>query len=290
MNSLSDIGIPVVVWLMMLIVGLELTVADFKRVIKFPKAVLVATTSQIIAIPFCAFLLIWLLDPPFYIAAGIILVSASPGGAISNFYVLLARGNLALSVTLTSATTLIALATMPAISTLGFEYFLKDGSDIIVPVGRMILQLVIMLLLPILTGMTFRYFYTEWVSNHRQSTRRLSSIAIVLLISLILFEQRQNLSSDMWQVVTSALLFSGLVMSVGWGTGVLAKMTYTDRFTCLIEFGVRNLAITTIIGIMVFEQSSFALFAAVFFITQLVLVLILIKMFHFWNAKNSGAQ
>ncbi len=276
---LTDVGIPGVVWLLMLVVGLELTVADFKRVLAFPKAAIVATLGQFILLPFIALGLIWLLEPTFYVAAGMILIAASPSGAISNFYTYLAKANLGLSISLTAIATLLALVAMPVITQIGFNYFLGDYEQISVPTMQMIKQLLIMLVLPVVVGMGVRHVWPTLVKQHGLKVRRVSLVAMVVLVALILFEQRGNFGEGIGEVVLIALLFSAMAMGTGWCVGLLARLPPEDRFTLLIEFGVRNLAVTAIVGIMVFGESRFALFAAIFFITQMPIVLILSKVF-----------
>jgi len=121
MEILVDIAIPVVVIMMMFVVGMELSLEDFRRVHGYPKPVLVGTAGQLIILPLIAVLLTLVLDPPRHIVAGMVLVAACPAGAISNFYVYLARANVALSVTLTAVTTILAFVTLPVLTALGFN-------------------------------------------------------------------------------------------------------------------------------------------------------------------------
>ena len=153
MEMLVDIAIPVVVIMMMFVVGLELSLEDFRRIQGYPKPVLVGTAGQLIILPLIAAVLAFILDPPRHIVAGMVLVAACPAGAISNYYVYLARANVALSVTLTAVTTVLAFVTLPVLTALGFKLLLDQQEAIPVPVSDMMSQLFVVLLLSTAAGM-----------------------------------------------------------------------------------------------------------------------------------------
>jgi BASS family bile acid:Na+ symporter len=276
LNLIADVAVPAIVWLLMLVVGLELTLADFRRVLLYPKAVGVATVGQLLLLPLIAAGLIWILQPAPHLVAGMVLLAACPGGAISNFYTYLARANVALSVTLTAVSSLLALVTMPLLMSAGFALFLDRHEVIEVPVGRMALKLAIMLVVPIAAGMALRQWKEPLVERHAQGLRWLSLAALGLLIALILFAQRENLMRDAGPVILAAALFALLDMAAGWGVGVLAGLNVEDRFTFLLEFTARNLAIAAVIGIMVLGRVEFLLFATLFFLAQVPIVLLVV--------------
>jgi BASS family bile acid:Na+ symporter len=114
MDMLVDIAVP-------LVVGMGLTLEDFRRIRACPKPVVVATAGQLLVLPSVASGLAWAVEPVPGIVGGMVLVAASPGGAISNYYVYLARADVALSVTLTAVSTLLAFVTFPLLTAAGFE-------------------------------------------------------------------------------------------------------------------------------------------------------------------------
>jgi len=286
LNLIADVAVPAIVWLLMLVVGLELTLADFRRVLLYPKAVGVATVGQLLLLPLIAAGLIWTLQPAPYLVAGMVLLAACPGGAISNFYTYLARANVALSVTLTAVSSLLALLTMPLLMSAGFALFLDRHEVIEVPVGRMALKLAIMLAVPIAAGMGLRRWKEPLVERHAQGLRWLSLAALGLLIALILFAQRESIMNEAGPVTLAAALFSQLDMAAGWGVGRLAGLNVEDRFTLLFEFAARNLAIAAVIGIMVLGRVEYLLFATLFFLTQVPIVLLVVVIY----ARRSARQ
>jgi BASS family bile acid:Na+ symporter len=276
LSALIDAAIPALVWLLMLVVGLDLTLEDFRRVLRYPRAVTVATLGQLLLLPACAALLIWVQGPEPWVVAGMVLLAASPGGAISNLYSYLGRGNVALSVTLTALSTLLALATMPALTAAGLAIFLQESHPITAPVGRMVGQLVLMMLLPLGLGMALRARRPAWVAAARRPLRALSLIALGSLVALILIDQRQGLAAALGAALPVALPFCLLTMAAGFALGTLARLSPPDRFTLLIELSTRNLGLVAVMGALVLGQVKLVLFATLFFLVELPLVLILI--------------
>ena len=272
---ISNIALPIVLWLLMFIVGMELTMADFRRVLVYPRAVTVATLGQLLLLPCVTGLLVWVLNPRPDIAAGILLVAVCPSGSLSNVYTYLARANVALSVTLTAVSSLLALGSMPLLTTVGFAIFLDQDEAIDVPLARMILQLILLLLFPVALGMSLRRWRNKFVERHGQTLRRLSICALTALVVSIIYNQRQLLGEDLVEIATAALLFSLCAVAVAWIIGVLAGLSREDGFTLMLEFSVRNLAITAAIGITVLGRVEFLLFAAIFLVVQLILAILM---------------
>lgn len=276
MELLVDIAIPVVVIMMMFVVGLELSLEDFRRVHGYPKPVLVGTAGQLIILPVIAAVLAFVLDPPRHIVAGMVLVAACPGGAISNYYVYLARANVALSVTLTAVTTVLAFVTLPVLTALGFKLLLGQQDAIPIPISSMISQLFVVLLLPIAAGMWMRHRWTAWVRRHANLLRQLSMGALVLLIAFIIQDQAENLAAQIGELLLTAVLFTLFAMAAGIvivrGLGLSSR----DGFCFVVEYAARNLAIATVVGASLLGQTEFVLFAAAFFLIQVPLMLVAI--------------
>ncbi|MEA3301742.1 MAG: bile acid:sodium symporter, partial [Pseudomonadota bacterium] len=248
MQILVEIFIPLLIILMMLVVGLELTTDDFRRVRQFPTIVIAASAGQLLLLPTIGIAVAWALEPTSTIVAGMILVIACPGGAISNYYVYMGRANVVLSVTLTAVSTILSIITLPIIAAAGFWLLLKEGEHIDVPVALMIGQLFFLLLLPIATGMWVRRLWPQWVARQASSLRRFSIMALALIILFVIWEQTDNLVSHFKELALSASIYTLLTMLAGWGVGAALKANPADRFTLMVEFSVRNLGIVTVVG------------------------------------------
>src|SRR5437773_2638551 len=132
LKPVLDIGVPALIILTMVVVGLGLTVGDFRRVVSKPGLVAAATVGQLVCLPLIALVLVRSLGLSPSVEKGMLLVAACPAGSMANLYGLLARANVALSVTLTAVSCLAALVTMPALL-IGFQAYLGETSTFVVP-------------------------------------------------------------------------------------------------------------------------------------------------------------
>lgn len=278
LDPIPDLAIPALVWLLMLVVGLELTPADFRRVLSYPRTVAIVSLGQLLLLPACAALLIGVQQPEPWVVAGMVLLAASPGGAISNLYCYLARANLALSVTLTAVSTLLALVTMPALTAAGLALFLEATDPVAVPAGRMVGQLALMMLLPLGLGMALRLWRPGPVATARLPLRGLSLAALGCLVVLVLIDQRDGLGAALGAAMPVALPFCLLTMASGYGLGLALRLPPADRLTLLIELSTRNLGLVAVIGVLALGQVKLVLFATLFFLVELALVLVLIAL------------
>jgi len=259
---------------MMLVVGMDLSLKDFERVREFPRIVLFCTIGQLILLPLLGFTVAWLVEPAPIVLAGIILVAASPGGAISNYYVYLARANVALSVTLTATSTLIAFISLPLWIFLGFNLLLENDETIHLPVGMMVWQLFLLILLPIAIGMWLRHQIPGWVNKWAARFRQLTILALVLLILFITVVQSNNLLFHIRELVLTASLYTLAAMAIGWAMGHSLKLGTDDKFSLIVEFTVRNLALAIVVGSTFLENTELLTFTAAFFIIQVPLLLV----------------
>lgn len=274
MQILVELFIPLLIFLMMLVLGLELALDDFRRVRRFPWIVLAGVAGQVLLLPTIAIVVVWALNQMPVVIVGIILVAACPGGAISNYYVYMARANVALSVTLTAVSTLAGFITLPLVVSAGFWLLLKKGESIDVPLGLMISQLVLLLLLPTVVGMWVKHFWPQSVARRINSLRRFSILALVMIILFVLWEQAENLASLFKELVLSVSIYTLLTMVVGWCVGNILQINSADRFTLMVEFSVRNMGIVTVVGATLLHNTALLVFAAAFFLIQVPFLLI----------------
>jgi BASS family bile acid:Na+ symporter len=273
MQILVDIAIPLVVILMMVVVGMELTLEDFRRVRTLPKPVFIGTAGQLIVLPVITTGLAWAFDPPPYIVAGMVLVAACPGGAISNTYVYLARAGVALSVTLTAVSTVSAFITLPLLTALGFEYLLGQQTAFPVPAGHMMIQLFVVLLVPTAAGMWLRHRWPVVVERKGALLRRISLGCLAALVAFVIQDQAGNLGAQIGSLFVITVLFTLLAMSAGALTGWGLGLKPHDRFVFMVEYPARNLAIATVVGAALLGHTEFVVFAAAFFIIQVPLLM-----------------
>ena len=152
---------PLILFLLMIIVGLQLTPGDFRRVLANPIAVAVGTLGQILLLPLMTWILISSLGVAPIFGAGAVILAAAPGAGMSNVMAAVAGANVALSVTLTAVSSVLAVVTLPALTALGMAVFVGDDIVVEVPVSYLVGQLVMLLLIPIANEMTSRELQTQ---------------------------------------------------------------------------------------------------------------------------------
>ena len=150
-SALTTIGLPIALAIIMFGLGLDLTLADFRRVAKHPKAVVIALACQLVLLPAICFGLVVLFDLPALLGIGMLLLAASPGGTTANLFSHLFRGDVALNISLTAVNSIIAIATLPLITNLAINYY--DRSDDVSMPFVEVVKVFVIVLVPVAIGM-----------------------------------------------------------------------------------------------------------------------------------------
>jgi BASS family bile acid:Na+ symporter len=180
---INNVLIPATLTSMMIIVGTGLRPEAFRSLLRSPLALAGGTLSQAMLLPIGALALIFLMKPSSELAAGLILVAACPGGAISNFYCHFARLNVALSVMLTAISSILSFALLPLILAITFPIIALDKA-VEVPVVALSLQLFLFVFVPIGIGMVFSFYFPQAAERY---ARLLRGIGLMLLLTLLTF-------------------------------------------------------------------------------------------------------
>ncbi|MCA1656011.1 MAG: bile acid:sodium symporter, partial [Pseudonocardiaceae bacterium] len=159
-STATTVFLPIALGIIMLGLGLSLTVADFTRVMRYPKATIVALACQVLVLPAVCLGLVLLFDLEPALAVGMMLLAASPGGTTANLFSHLARGDVALNITLTAINSVLAVVTLPIVVNLALAGFLDGGNDGEAAIGLQpakMLQVFAIVLVPVAIGMVNRH-------------------------------------------------------------------------------------------------------------------------------------
>lgn len=224
-------------WLLGLIMfgmGLTLQPRDFVLVVKRPLPVLIGVVAQFVIMPLAALLVVWVLSLPSAIAAGVILVGCAPGGTASNVVSYLARGDLALSVAMTSVSTLLAPLLTPLLTLwLAGEYMPLDG-------GSMALDIVKVVLVPVIAGLLIRFFIPNIIDRMLPALPWISVVAIAAVVAIVVSGNRDNLLDAGLLVLVAVVLHNALGLALGYGAGKITGRPVSTRRTMAIEVGMQN--------------------------------------------------
>jgi BASS family bile acid:Na+ symporter len=264
---------PLILFLLMITVGLELTPGDFRRVASAPRAVIGALLAQIALLPLVTWAVITAFAMPPVLAAGAILVAVAPSAGITTLLAALGRANIALAVTITALASVLCTVTLPTIAALGLRVFLGEAVVIDVPVAALIAQLAGSLLLPVGIGMAARARWPVFVAEHRARIQRAVMIAIGALIGIaVLFVDLGEVGGrlpirDAAAAIPAAVVWAVAAMGLGWGVARALGLSADDRFTLVVAFTTRNVAVAAIVALSGLGRLDLALYSGVHWIT-----------------------
>lgn len=236
------IVMPILIVLMFLL-GTELNKDSFINVARNPKAVILGMTGQIIMLPAIAFVLAWLLDMPPVYFMGLVLIACCPGGSSSNVFSMLAKGDVALSVTLTAVSSIITLFTLPIIMELTSLFVsLNSGISIELPVDKLLVQNIVLLFVPLLAGWLFKRTRPVMATKVSKVLNKIAFPALMTLALLFFLQYTREIIDNFrltglacGLLIIASMLCSSLLSRAG-------KLTDAVRRTIVIEVGMQNAA------------------------------------------------
>jgi len=214
--------------------GLTLSLDDFKGIIKAPKSVIIGIVLQYTIMPLLAFGLATLFQLPPEVAVGVILVGCCPGGTASNVMTYLARGNTALSVTITAFSTILAPILTPALTLLFASKWLP------VSAGDMFLTIVQIILVPIVLGIVVRLLFHKQVEKSVKALPLISVIGIVAVASAVVAVNTDHIATTGLLIFSVVILHNVLGLLIGFLLGKALKLDYPDQKAVSIEVGMQN--------------------------------------------------
>jgi bile acid:Na+ symporter, BASS family len=275
MKAAIDLAILVINVLMMMTVGIALRGSHFRELQGQKRSLSLALGAQLLFLPPLAFLLTRALALPAHVSAGILLVAACPVGDIANFYTLLARGEVALSVATTAISCLLSALTMASVFA-AYDHLLGAHFVFAVPSAAIVLRLILMVVVPVLAGMAVRRFLPEFASKRANDLRNASIVGLGLLMAYVIGSRWQQFASDWQQTALAGALFVVLAMVIGLSVGYLLRLNAAGMITMGLMFATRNVALATVIAVTLLNKVEYAGFAVIYFLTEVPLLLTLV--------------
>ena len=262
-NALLAVMLPVALGIIMLGLGLSLTIADFKRVVLYPKAVFIGLFCQMLILPVICFLIAKNFGLPPELAVGLMLLSASPGGPTANLYSHLAKGDVALNITLTAVNSLLTLFTLPFIVNLSLDYFMESGQ--VVPMQfKKILEVFAIVLVPVTLGMLIKSKNPSLSVRLDKPVRILSAVFLILIIAAAVIKEKQNVATYFEQVGIAALIFNILSMAAGYFIPLMFKLHKKQAIAIGMEIGIHNGTLAIYIALTVLANSAMSIPPAIY--------------------------
>lgn len=262
-NNLLTVVMPMALGIIMLGLGLSLTTDDFKRVVKYPRAMIVGLFCQMLLLPFLCWVICIILDLPSALAVGLMLLSAAPGGAVANLYSHLSNGDVALNVTLTAVNCVLSLFTLPFIVNLSLDYFMNEGQYIPIQFKKVI-EVFSIVLLPVLIGMIINQKLPSVSKKLDKPVKIASALILALVIIAVVVKEKDNMASYFQQVGVAALTFNVVSMTVGYFLPRLLKVTQKQAIAIGMEIGIHNGTLAIFIALNVLLNETMAIPAAIY--------------------------
>ncbi len=276
-SIITTLLLPIALGIVMLGLGLSLTVADFARVVRYPKAVLIGLFIQTVVLVAGAYVIARLAALPPELAVGLMLLAASPGGATANIYSHLAHGDVALNITLTAINSLLALVTLPLIVDAALVHFL--GQDQYVPPPtRKVIEVAAIIVLPVLIGMALRAGLPKVAAALEKPLRLFAVLVLVAVIGAAIVAEWERLPGFIAAVGAACLAFNLLSMAIGYGLPRLLDLPRSQAIAISMEIGIHNGTLAIFIALTVLQNATLSVPAAVYSIIMFVTA----SAFTFW--------
>ncbi len=285
-NILLEILLPLSLAVIMLGMGLSLTVRDFRRVAVMPRGVLAGSVCQLVLLPMMAFVIVSFFDLRPEIAVGIVLIAVCPGGSTSNLLTYLARGDAALSITLTAISSIVTIITIPLIINLALEMYMDQGQTVKLSVIQTMLQIAVITIIPVSAGMYIRARIPALAVKAEKPVKTASALFIAVVILAAVLRDHENLIPYFVQTGLPVFLLNVFMLISGFLIGLLVRLPIRQAATLSIESGIQNgtLAIAIAASATLLNDPLMAIPPAVYslimFVTGAACVVIFQRLIH----------
>lgn len=285
MGIVTDVVLPLALAFIMFALGLGLTFADFARVATRPRDFLVGALSQIILLPLVAFILVSIWPLPPMLALGVMIIAAAPGGVTSNILTAFARGDVALSISLTAVISLLSVMTIPLIVVFAHAQ-LVGGSTGDVSITKTAVSVFVIVTVPVVLGLVVRRFAQGFALGFEPWARHISTGLFVLVLAGAIFQERNNIIDYFAQAGLVTLALNLLMMAIAYALAQIFGSGSEQRVAISIECGLQNGTLAIAVAALLFGGGLAAVPAATYSLIMFATALIFIA---FLRRKGGAA-
>lgn len=275
MGTISNLFLPLAIAFIMFSLGLGLKISDFTRIFNQPRDILIGLTSQIIILPIIAFIIILLFSPiPPELAVGVMLIAAVPGGATSNMFTSLAKGDVALSISLTAITSLICVVTIPFIAINSYDYFIGETKEI--SILSKSLELFAIVTIPTIIGININVYFNSFAKNFENKAKIISMFLLAIVIIGAIIKYQSDVVNYFKQAGLITLILNIVMMCVAFYIGKIFATSSKQVKTFTLECGLQNGTIAIFVADSIFNGGVFlipaATYSLIMFATSIIYV------------------
>ena len=278
--------IPICIFLIMMGMGLSLVANDFKRVLNYPKAVAIGLTNQLVFLPIIGFALanIMPLEPEY--AVGVMLLVLCPGGTTSNMFSHLAKGDVALSVTMTAVASLITVFTIPVVLNLSLEHFMGAGTEFNLPIITTMISLMKLTIVPIAIGMVINAYYPKFANSTQIYVSRFGILFLTMLMIFLTYVQQDIVIPALLATGPVSLLLNISTMALGYYSSKWFGLNMAQRTSVTIEVGLQNSTLSMFMALTLLANYKMSFTPAIYTLVMFFTAGILVK---FLRIKSKSA-
>ena len=263
-GPLISIGLPLALFIIMIGIGLTLTARDFHQVTVKPAGLITGTLTQILLMPLVAFALAWALSLPPAMAVGLVIIAACPGGTTSNLFTLLARGNVALSIVLTVSASMITIMSLPFFTNLALKTYLGAQQEIVLPFGKTVLMLSVIVLLPVAIGMLIRAFKPHLAARAESVVSLFGAVVLAALVVGLVYGIRDRFLDLLAQAGPAAIALNLIGIGAGLLCGKLAGLSRREDLAVATELGIKNGTLGLMVTLTLLHSSEMSVPSAIY--------------------------
>ena len=281
MNIVTDVILPLALAFIMFVLGLGLTGADFLRVIKQPRDFFVGAFSQIIILPIVAFVIVklWPIAPE--LAIGVMIIAAAPGGVTSNLLTSYAKGDVALSISLTAIISLVCVFTIPFIVLTSSQLLYETEINQNISLFDMSRNMFLIVTIPVILGMLIRSFFSKASLKFEPIAKKISTFLFILVLIGAIAAERENVISYFAQAGLITLVLNVSMMVIAYYVALLLATGIAQKKCITIECGLQNGTLAIFVGTTIFGGGMYVIPAATYslimFVTSLIFVYLVRK-------------
>lgn len=269
MGLVTEIFLPSALAFIMFSLGLGLTVDDFKRVIRSPRDFLIGTVLQMVLLPFFGFALVYLWEAEPELAVGLMIIAAAPGGATSNLLTAFARGDVALSISLTATASLLSIFTVPAILAFSYNFFMS-GQLGAVSIHKTALSIFSIITVPVIAGLMINVFFRKFAAKLKVRAKSLSAILFFVILAGAIFQERSKIVEYFSQAGLLTLSLNvGMMILAFWAAKIFGSGE-RQRRAISIECGLQNGTLAITLSILFFGGGTTLIPAAIYSVLMFI--------------------
>lgn len=281
----ATVLLPIALAVIMVSLGMHLTTADFRRIVTQPRGITIGIVNLAIVSPLLAFGIAELYSLEAALAVGLVLLGASPGGTMANLLTHLARGDTALSISITGISSIASVITVPLFLSLAIDHFGAAGLDEDINMLGVALRALLITVVPLAIGMWLRANRADWVERRRDAFQKIAFGVFLAIVVGVIVAENERVTENLEEVAAAAITLNLSAMAISYTVSRLARLDNRQSTAIAIELGVHNTALAIAVGASIATVLTIpaAVYASFMFITAGLFARLMYR-------RNAGAE